>query len=72
MLVFAVLLDPSGVTHNDSGILVIHKPEHQVPLALLRVDGTGQFDGVHAVVNSDDTHAGRLLRLESRGFFGSF
>jgi len=45
MLVFAVLLDPSGVTKVVGGaqlgapgeIVVIHKPEHQLPLAVISI-----------------------------------
>lgn len=32
MLVFAVLEDPSGVTHNDANTIVIHNPEHHLPI----------------------------------------
>ena len=32
MLVFAVLKDKSGITHADNIMIVVHKPEHQLPL----------------------------------------
>ena len=35
MLVFLVLLDPSGVTATGSGVTVIHKPEFQLPIAVV-------------------------------------
>ena len=45
MLVFAILTDPSGVTRfkgrvgaGIAGIAVIHKPEHQLPLAIVTFD----------------------------------
>ena len=42
MLVFAILTDPSGVTQFNEqipgGVAVIHKPEHQLPLAVVTFD----------------------------------
>ena len=35
MLVFAVLTDKSGVTSDTPGVVVVHKPEHQLPLFVL-------------------------------------
>ena len=35
MLVFAVLLDKSGLTTDQGNILVIHKPEHQLPIFVI-------------------------------------
>ena len=35
MLVFLVLLDPSGVTATGQGVTVIHKPEFQLPIAVV-------------------------------------
>ena len=35
LLVFLVLLDPSGVTATGGGITVIHQPEHQLPIAVV-------------------------------------
>ena len=35
MLVFAVLLDKSGLTTDKGNILVIHKPEHQLPIFVI-------------------------------------
>jgi hypothetical protein len=33
MIVFAVLTDPSGITLENTQMVVVHKPEHQLPLA---------------------------------------
>ena len=33
MLVFALLMDPSGVTTESAGVTVINKKEYQIPLA---------------------------------------
>jgi len=33
LIVFAVLTDPSGITVENANIVVVHKPEHQLPLA---------------------------------------
>jgi hypothetical protein len=38
MLVFAVLTDPSGMTYDQGGIVVVHKPEHQLPLFVVRFE----------------------------------
>ena len=42
MLVFCILTDPSGVTQFNEqipgGVAVIHKPEHQLPLAVVTFD----------------------------------
>ena len=38
MLVFAVLTDPSGMTYDTGGIVVVHKPEHQLPLYKFRFE----------------------------------
>ena len=43
MLVFCILMDPSGVTQfharpDGGGVAVIHKPEHQLPLAVVTFD----------------------------------
>ena len=35
MLVFAVLLDKSGLTTNQGNIIVIHKPDHQLPIFVI-------------------------------------
>ena len=40
MLVFAVLTDKSGVTSDTPGVVVIHKPEHQLPLFVLTFTAT--------------------------------
>lgn len=38
MIVFVVLLDPRGVTHEDENIVVVNKPECQLPLAVVTFD----------------------------------
>ena len=38
MLVFLVLLDPSGVTVTGGGVTVIHQSEHQLPIAVFAFD----------------------------------
>jgi hypothetical protein len=40
MIIFAILTDPSGLTHSDERVMVIHKPEHHLPLFTLtfRID----------------------------------
>jgi hypothetical protein len=43
MLVFALLMDRTGLTANNSGIVVINKPEHQLPLFVVT------FGTAHAV-----------------------
>lgn len=35
MLVVALLMDSTGLTCNQNGVVVIHKPEHQLPLFVL-------------------------------------
>ena len=35
MLVFAVLTDRSGITADTGSIIVVHKPEHQLPLFVM-------------------------------------
>lgn len=35
LLAFAVLVDDSGVTYNKSGVLVLHKTDHQLPAFVL-------------------------------------
>ncbi len=51
MLVFCILIDASGVTsYNEAipgGIAVIHKPEHQLPLAVVTFD-PGKLPGALA------------------------
>ena len=41
MLVFAVLTDKSGMTYDAGGIVVVHKPEHQLPLFKFRFEYSG-------------------------------
>ena len=41
MLVFAVLVDRSGLTKDSPQIVVINKPEHQLPLFVLTFAGPG-------------------------------
>ena len=36
MLVFAVLLDESGITKETSDIVVVSNPEHHIPLFTVR------------------------------------
>ena len=36
MIVFAVLMDRSGVTNDTGAITVINKPDHQLPLFMFR------------------------------------
>ena len=38
MLVFAVLMDRSGLTNREQGIVVVHKSEHQLPMFVLTFD----------------------------------
>lgn len=35
MLVFAVLMDSTGLTSRKQGIVVVHKKEHQLPLFVI-------------------------------------
>ena len=46
MLVFLVLLDPSGVTRTGEGVTVIHQPEHQLPIAVIEFEVPKNADGV--------------------------
>ena len=36
ILVFAILRDPSGITTETKDVIVVHKPEHQIPLFTVR------------------------------------
>ena len=48
MLVFAVLTDPSGITHDSQGIVVVHRVEHQLPLFKLHFEPNLQPYGAMA------------------------
>lgn len=48
MLVFAVLVDASGLTKDGGSIIVVNKPEHQLPLFVLTLDG-GARPAAHAL-----------------------
>ena len=53
MLVFAVLMDQTGLTKRQSGIVVVHKPEHQLPLFVLTFDGfSGAMPGLPPGMNA--------------------
>ena len=41
MLVFCVLTHKSGLTANTDAVLVVNKPEHQLPIAVVTFDGAG-------------------------------
>eukprot|EP00965_Chrysotila_dentata_P000036 1353-Pleurochrysis_carterae.AAC.1 len=49
MIVFAVLMDRSGLTNRQQGIVVVHKSEHQLPMfrAVAGVDDGGGAGGAH-------------------------
>ena len=49
MLVFAVLMDRTGLTKRQSGIVVVHKPEHQLPLAVVTFEKAPYFNHLDAV-----------------------
>ena len=38
MLVVAVIMDRTGLTQNNDSIVVVHKPEHQLPLFVVTFD----------------------------------
>jgi hypothetical protein len=38
MLVVAILMDKSGLTTKREGVIVVNKPEHKLPLFVLRFD----------------------------------
>jgi len=38
MIVFAVLMDRSGLTNRQQGIVVVHKSEHQLPMFVISFD----------------------------------
>jgi len=55
MILFAVLTDPSGVTVDNGGVIVIHKPEHQLPLGVVTFRSTTSQMGhsnLHAMTSS--------------------
>ena len=49
MIVFAVLVDRSGLTCDKGSIVVVNKPEHQLPLFVLTFNGPGSTHHVPAV-----------------------
>ena len=49
MIVFAVLVDRSGLTCDKGSIVVVNKPEHQLPLFVLTFNGPGSTHRVPAV-----------------------
>ena len=48
MLVFAVLVDRSGLTCDKGSIVVVNRPEHQLPLFVLTFAGAGSSAGLGA------------------------
>lgn len=42
MLVFALLMDRTGLTENTGKVVVINKPEHQLPLFVVTFGTSGQ------------------------------
>ena len=48
----AVLMDQSGLTKRQSGIVVINRPEHQLPMFVLTIDnpqaGPAGVDPTHS------------------------
>jgi len=57
MLVFAVLMDKTGLRARQSGIVVVHKPDHQLPMFVLTFDnkavspyGGGTYGGANPFV----------------------
>lgn len=44
MLIFLVLLDPSGVTATGAGVTVIHRPEFQLPIAVVTFEPPSAHD----------------------------
>jgi hypothetical protein len=78
MLVFAVLMDKQGVTqHNrQNGILVINKPEHQLPMFVLTFQQAGAAAGgnpfagipahlLAAMLSSAGSSAAMLAQIQS-------
>jgi O-acetyl-ADP-ribose deacetylase (regulator of RNase III) len=49
MIVFAVLVDRSGLTCDKGSIVVVNRPEHQLPLFVLTFNGPGSTHHVPAV-----------------------
>ena len=49
MIVFAVLVDRSGLTCDKGSIVVVNRPEHQLPLFVLTFNGPGSTHRVPAV-----------------------
>jgi hypothetical protein len=37
LLLFAVLLDPTGLTANNGKVLVVHQTDHHLPLCVVTV-----------------------------------
>ena len=66
MLIFAVLLDRSGVTYNQGGVIVINKAEHQLPLAVVTMSGEGYKppQSFHTAVSNPHTTAGAQGRRQ--------
>ena len=42
MIVFAVLMDQSGLTKRAGGIVVVNKTEHQLPMFVITFEATAQ------------------------------
>jgi hypothetical protein len=61
MLVFAVLMDRSGLTKRQSGIVVVHKPEHQLPMFILT------FDAMHGAMAAAGINPALAARLAASG-----
>ena len=58
MIVFAVLMDQSGLTKRAGGIVVVNKTEHQLPMFVITFEATAQ------------SHAYAAAGLPGMGSFG--
>lgn len=63
MLVFLVLLDPSGVTATGQGVTVIHKPEFQLPIAVVTFEPPSGRGHPRCGPQSSGPHVGFLPGL---------
>ena len=63
MLIFAVLLDPSGITFRGNACIVINKAENQLPLAVVTMSGEGYdpSQSYHAAVSNPHPHVERRV-----------
>jgi hypothetical protein len=67
MIVFAVLINKFGLTCDKGNIVVVNKPEHQLPLFVLTFNGSGSTHAVPAVQQFQPQIARAQARMRRGG-----